>query len=199
MLYTVHILCTINMFNRTIPLSPGMTRSLESVLSGPQNRTVGGVKVDPRRGPLPNAMVVRSVVVQQDPHRLSEASINPPPRPLPPNLKRSKIPQVALIRDRRPVNPSPGSLWPPQTQKHPQQQMLQPPQPQLQQTMGGSDLGKMAHMAWSKLDDYGNKERDQEKEWVVRERERERYPPQVQHTREAFIVQVLNGCMIFSS
>uniref|UniRef100_A0A674EH28 Tyrosine kinase, non-receptor, 1 n=1 Tax=Salmo trutta TaxID=8032 RepID=A0A674EH28_SALTR len=173
----------------------GMTRSLESVLSGPQNRTVGGVKVDPCRGPLPNAMVARSVVVQQDPHRLSEASINPPPRPLPPNFKRAKIPQVALIRDRRPVNPSPGSLWPPQTQKHPQQQMLQPPQPQLQQTMGGSNLGKMAHMAWSKLDDYGNKGvvRDQEKEWVVRERERERYPPQVQHTREAFIVQVMEA------
>jgi hypothetical protein len=60
--------------------------------------------------------------------------------------------------------------------------------------MGGSDLGKMAHMAWSKpaLDDYGDKERNQEKEWVVREQERERYPSQVQHTREAFIAQVLN-------
>uniref|UniRef100_A0A8C8BWV1 Protein kinase domain-containing protein n=1 Tax=Oncorhynchus tshawytscha TaxID=74940 RepID=A0A8C8BWV1_ONCTS len=170
----------------------GMTRSLESVLSDPQSRTLGGVKVDPRRGPLPNAMVARSVVVQQDPHRFSKASINPPPRPLPPNLKHVKIPQVALFRDRRPVNPSPGSLWPPQPQKNPQQQMLQPPQPQLQQTMGGSDLGKMAHMAWSKpaLDDYGDKERNQEKEWVVRERERERYPSQVQHTREAFIAQV---------
>ncbi|XP_029530511.2 activated CDC42 kinase 1-like [Oncorhynchus nerka] len=170
----------------------GMTRSLESVLSDPQSRTLGGVKVNPRRGPLPNAMVARSVVVQQDPHRFSEASINPPPRPLPPNLKRVKIPQVALFRDRRPVNPSPGSLWPPQPQKNPQQQMLQPPQPQLQQTMGGSDLGKMAHMAWSKpaLDDYGDKERNQEKEWVVRERERERNPSQVQHTREAFIAQV---------
>ncbi|XP_071234269.1 non-receptor tyrosine-protein kinase TNK1-like [Salvelinus alpinus] len=173
----------------------GMTRSLESVLSGPQIRTLGGVKVDPRRGPLANAMVARSVVVQQDPHRFSEASINSSPRPLPPNLKRIKIPQVALIRDRRPVNPSPGSLWPPQPQKHPQQQMLQPPQPQLQQTMGGSDLCKMAHMAWSKpaLDDYGNKERDGEKEWVVRERERERYPPQVQHTREGFIAQVMEA------
>uniref|UniRef100_A0A4W5QF96 Tyrosine kinase, non-receptor, 1 n=1 Tax=Hucho hucho TaxID=62062 RepID=A0A4W5QF96_9TELE len=173
----------------------GMTRSLESVLSGPQSRTVGGVKVDPRRGPLPSAMVARSVVVQQDPHRFSEASINPPPRPLPPNLKRVKIPQVALIRVWRPVNPSPGSLWPPQPQKHPQQQILQPPQPQLQQTMGGSDLGKMAHMARPNpaLDDYGEKERDQEKEWVVRERERERYPPQVQHTREAFIAQVMEA------
>ncbi|XP_041723922.2 activated CDC42 kinase 1 [Coregonus clupeaformis] len=172
-----------------------MTRSLESVLSSPQSRTVGGVKVDPRRGPLPNAMVARSVVVQQDPRRFSNASINPPPRPLPPNLKRLKIPQVALSRDRRPVNPAPGSLWPPQPQEHPQQQMLQPPQPQLQQTMGGSNLGKMAHMARSKpaLDDYGDKERDQEKETVMRERERERYPPQMQHIREAFIAQVMEA------
>ncbi|XP_041738396.2 activated CDC42 kinase 1-like [Coregonus clupeaformis] len=175
----------------------GMSRSLESVLSDPQSRiqTVVGVRVDPRRGPVPSAMVARSTVMQQDPRRFSEASINPPPRPPLPNLKRFKIPQV-MIRDQRPTaNPVPGTLWPPQPPTHPQQQMLQPAQPQPPQTMGGSNLGKMAHMARSTpaLDDYGNKERDQEKERVVRERERERYPPHVQRTREAVIAQVMEA------
>ncbi|XP_035639330.1 activated CDC42 kinase 1-like [Oncorhynchus keta] len=176
----------------------GMTRSLESVLSDPQSwtQTVVGVRVDPRRGPVP-AMGAHSVGMQQDIRRFSEASINPPARPPPPNPKNFKIPQV-VIRDQRPTaNPAPGTSWPPQPPTHPQQQMLQPaqPQPQPPQTMGGSNLGKMAHMARSTptLDNYGDKERDQEKERVVRERERERYPPQVQRTREAVIAQVMEA------
>uniref|UniRef100_A0A4W5PKY4 Tyrosine kinase, non-receptor, 1 n=1 Tax=Hucho hucho TaxID=62062 RepID=A0A4W5PKY4_9TELE len=152
----------------------GMTRSLESVLGDPQSwtPTVVGVRVDPRRGPA------HSVVMQQDIRRFSEASINPPPRPPPPNPKNFKIPQV-VIRDQRPTaNPAPAQ-----------------PQPQPLQTMGGSNLGKMAHMARSTpaLDNYGDKERDQEKERVARERERERYPPQVQRTREAVIAQVMEA------
>uniref|UniRef100_A0AAZ3PQ46 Non-specific protein-tyrosine kinase n=1 Tax=Oncorhynchus tshawytscha TaxID=74940 RepID=A0AAZ3PQ46_ONCTS len=176
----------------------GMTRSLESVLSDPQSwtQTVVGVRVDPRRGPVP-AMGAHSVGMQQDIRRFSEASINPPARPPPPNPKNFKIPQV-VIRDQRPTaNPAPGTSWPPQPPTHPQQQMLQPaqPQPQPPQTMGGSNLGKMAHMARSTptLDNYGDNERDQEKERVVRERERERYPPQVQRTREAVIAQVMEA------
>ncbi|XP_029615810.1 non-receptor tyrosine-protein kinase TNK1 isoform X1 [Salmo trutta] len=166
----------------------GMTRSLESVLSDPQSwtQTVVGVRVDPRRGPIP-AMVG----MQQDIRRFSDASITPPARPPPPNPKNFKIHQV-VSRDQRPTaNPAPGTSWPPQ------QQMLQPaqPQPQPPQTMGGSNLGKMAHMARSTpaLDNIGDKERDQEKERVARERERERYPPQVQRTREAVIAQVMEA------
>lgn len=176
-----------------LPLSSGMSRSLESVLGSPQVKiqTAGGVRVDPQGQLLPNEMVARSVVMQQDPRRFSEASITPPPRPPPPNLKRLKQPQM-VIRDRRPaVHPAvPGSSWPPQTIQVPQPQ----PQPQLQpqplQGVAVSNLAKMAHMARStpQLDDQlDTKERER-----VREREKERYS-QVQHIRDAVITQVGQG------
>ncbi|XP_071755110.1 non-receptor tyrosine-protein kinase TNK1 [Centroberyx gerrardi] len=172
----------------------GMSQSLESVLSGAKGRaqTVVGVRVDQQGRPIPGALVARSVVMQQDPRRFSEASIVPPPRPPPPNLKRLK-PQM-LMRDRRPtVHPVPGTSWPPQPQ--PQLQLQPQPQPQPQQGVGGGNLAKMAHMARStpQLDDHTDgKERDRERE-RVRERERERYPPQVQNTRDAVVAQVMEA------
>ncbi|XP_034146739.1 non-receptor tyrosine-protein kinase TNK1 isoform X2 [Esox lucius] len=164
----------------------GMTRSLESVLSGPQGRApfVGGVRPDPRRAPPPNTTVARSLATQQDPRRFSDDSVSPPPRPPLPNLKRFKLPQV-MIRERRPgPGPGPDLTRPP---PYPQQQAAQP--------AGGSNLAKMSHMACSTpaLDDCGDRERDQEKERVVREREKERYPPQVQHSRAAVMAQVMEA------
>ncbi|XP_067117900.1 non-receptor tyrosine-protein kinase TNK1 [Osmerus mordax] len=170
----------------------GMCRSLESVLgeSKSKGQPVGGLRVDPRR-PLPNTPMAARSVVTQDPRRFSEASIAPPPRPPPPNLKCLK-PQM-VIRDRRPaVNPAPGSSWPP----HPQQQQIQVAQPPPQPTMGISNLVKMAHMARStpQLDDGADKEKERENERERdREKERDRYPPQVQNTREAVVSQVMEA------
>ncbi|KAM3857415.1 non-receptor tyrosine-protein kinase TNK1 [Diretmus argenteus] len=155
-----------------------MARSLESVLSGPQGKaqTEGGFRVDHQGRPIPTGMVTRSVVMQQDSRRFSEASIIPPPRPPPPNLKRLK-PQM-VNRDRRfTVHPSPGPPWPPQMLQAPQPQ----PQPQPQQGIGGSNLTRMAPMARSipLLDEQvDGKEKER-----IREREKERYTAQVQLTR----------------
>uniref|UniRef100_A0A668AF04 Tyrosine kinase, non-receptor, 1 n=1 Tax=Myripristis murdjan TaxID=586833 RepID=A0A668AF04_9TELE len=168
----------------------GMSRSLESVLSGPQGRphTGGGVKLDHQGRPVPSIMMAHSVVMQQDHRRFSEASIVPPPRPPPPNFKRLR-PQM---RERRPtVHPVPGNPWPPQMLPQCQPQ----PQPLPPQVMGGSNLVKMSPMTRSTplLDDNSeSKDRDRERE-RVRERDKERYSPQVQHSRDAVIAQVMEA------
>lgn len=150
-----------------------MSRSLESVLSGrrPQPQTV--LRVDQQGRLLPTVMAARSVVMQQDPRRFSEASIGPPPRPPPPNLKRMNVkPQ------RRPtVHPVPGTSWPPQVPNASVQ-----PQPQ-HPGLVGSNLGKMTHMARSTPqldDDADGRER-------LRDREKS---PHVTHTKDSLIGQV---------
>lgn len=137
----------------------GMSQSLESVLGGqrPRSNTLGEVRVDQHGRLLPPAMAARSLMTQQDPRRFSEASIAPPPRPPPPNFKRTNI-----RSQRRPQHyPPSGPSWPPQmvavaaAQPHPQ------PQTPPQQAFGGSNLGRMAHMARStpQLDETDNRER----------------------------------------
>lgn len=164
----------------------GISRSLESVVSGhrPRSHTVVTVRVDQQGRLVPPAMAAHSMVMQKDPRRFSEASIVPPPRPPPPNLKQTTKSQ------RRPtVHPVQGMLWPPQmvlspagqTQPQPQHPH-QPPHPP-QQSMGGSNLAKIAHMARStpQLDDYtDNRERNRDRE----------KPPHVQNTRDSLISQV---------
>lgn len=166
----------------------GLSRSLESVLSGsrPRAQTVVGVRVDHQGRPLTGVMAARSVVTQQDPRRFSEASIIPPPRPPPPNLKRlnMKSQRRALVQQ------IPGSSWPPQVVLAPPMipAPVHPPQPPPQQVVGGSNLVKMAHMARStpQLDEAADN----------RERTRDRYrekSPHVQHTRDSLISQVMEA------
>ncbi|KAJ0055548.1 hypothetical protein NL108_005374, partial [Boleophthalmus pectinirostris] len=83
-----------------------------------------------------------------------EASIIPPPRPPPPNLKRLNM----KPHQRRPnIQQIPQSSWPPPG-------VLSPPpqQPPPQPFTGGGNLVKMAHMARStpQLDDCDSKERE---------------------------------------
>uniref|UniRef100_A0A3P8NN41 Non-specific protein-tyrosine kinase n=1 Tax=Astatotilapia calliptera TaxID=8154 RepID=A0A3P8NN41_ASTCA len=151
-----------------------MTRSLESVLGGhrPRAHTVGVFRVDQHGRLLPPVMPTHSAVMQQDPRRLSEASIAAPPRPPPPNLK-------ALRKIQR-INQGQGSALP--------QQMVPPTQPQPQQVVGGSNLAKMAQLARStpQLDEYSDsRERDRE-----RIREREKGP---QNTKEGLIAQIMEA------
>lgn len=174
----------------------GMSRSLESVLSGqrPRAHTVGLVRVDQHGRLMPSAVAARSVVMQQDPRRFSEASIIPPPRPPPPNLKR-----LNMRSQRKPIiHPAPGTSWPPQMMQSPMAQMQpqsqpqpQPqPQPLPQQITGGSNLAKSAHMARStpQLDDCtDSRERDRER---TREREKS---PHVQNNRDNLIAQVMDA------
>lgn len=171
-----------------------MSRSLESVLSGQrsQSNTVGAVRVDQQGRLMPPGMVARSVVMQQDPRRFSEASINPPPRPPPPNFKRLKPqrkPTNCLVSVPVPIPvavPVPGTSWPPQVVLSPPQFQPQPPH-QPPQGVGGSNLTKMAHVARStpQLDDYTDgKERER-----IRDREREK-SPHLQHMRGNLISQV---------
>ncbi|XP_053199478.1 non-receptor tyrosine-protein kinase TNK1 [Scomber japonicus] len=175
----------------------GMSRSLESVLSGQrsQSNTVGAVRVDQQGRLMPPGMVARSVVMQQDPRRFSEASINPPPRPPPPNLKRLKPqrkPTNCLVSVPVPIPvpvPVAGSSWPPQVVLSPPQFQPQPPH-QPPQGVGGSNLTKMAHVARStpQLDDYtDSKERER-----IRDREREK-SPHLQHMRGNLISQVMEA------
>lgn len=158
----------------------GMSRSLESVLGGgrPRAHTVGVVRVDQHGKPIP-VMAARSVVTPQDPRRFSEASIVPPPRPPPPNLKR-----LNLKPQRRPTIqqishpwPSPGVMPPPQPQP--------PPQP----VMGGGNLAKMAHMARStpQLDECDSRERER-----PRDREREK-APHIYSTKDSLISTVMEN------
>lgn len=152
-------------------LCSGMSQSLESVLSGPRPRsqTVSTVRVDQQGRLLPPVMAAHSAVMQKDPRRFSEASIGPPPRPPPPNLKR-------LIKSqRRPVVlPVPGAPWPPH--------MVMAAQPQPQQST--SNLAKMTQMARStpQLDDTTDGRE-------LRERGREK-PHHLQNTRDSLVSQV---------
>ncbi|XP_073693268.1 non-receptor tyrosine-protein kinase TNK1 [Garra rufa] len=164
----------------------GISRSLESVLGGSQDkgRAPASQRGDPRR-----------LNLNQDPRRFSDAIVIPPPRPPPPSFKcisppnpgfKFNKPQM-MIQDRRQVNPVAGA---PQT--HSQLQFQFQFQPQ-QHCLGNNNLARMAHLANSspQLDDGPEKdkerEREQEKE-RERERAKERYPPQVD--KEAVIAQV---------
>lgn len=173
-------------------MSSGISRSLESVVSGhrPRSQTVGVLRVDQHGRLMPPVMAAHSVQMLQDPRRFSEASIIPPPRPPPPNLKRFNVKS-----QRRPQIVS-GTPWPPQAvqppgvQPHPHPPPQHPHQPQ--QAVGGSNLVKMAHMARStpQLDDHTDgRERERERE---RNREREK-SPHVQHTKDTLISQVRGG------
>lgn len=170
----------------------GMSRSLESILNGhrPRAHTTGLIRVDQHGRLMPPAVVARSVVTQPDTRRFSEASINPPPRPPPPNLKRFNV-----RSQRKPaVPPPPGTSWPPQMMPSPLMQTQPQPQPQPQplpqQGLGASNLAKTAHLARStpQLDEYtDNRERDRER---TREREKS---PHVQNTRDSLIAQVTDA------
>lgn len=159
--------------------SSGISRSLESVVSGhrPRSQTVATVKAD-QHGRLTHfVMAAHSVVMQQDPRRFSEASIVPPPRPPPPNLKRMNVKS-----QRRPVaHPVPPTMWPPQVVPA-QAAQAQPQPPPLHQSTGGSNLVRMTHMARStpQLDDFTDS----------RERSREQGKTHVQNTRDSLISQV---------
>lgn len=164
----------------------GMSRSLESVLSGPRPRahTVGVVRVDQQGRLMPPVLAAHSVVMQQDPRRFSEASIVPPPRPPLPNLKRLNM----KVQRRPVVQPAPGTSWPPQMVLSPPAQTQ--PQQQPQQGNGGSNLPKMAHMANStpQLDEYTDtRERERER---IREREKILY---VQNMRDSLTAQVMEA------
>ncbi|XP_026122836.1 activated CDC42 kinase 1 [Carassius auratus] len=165
----------------------GISRSLESVLGGSQDKGRGpggnaAQRADPRR------LMQRNVM--QDPRRFSDAIVTPPARPPPPNFKsisqqntglKCVKPQI-MIQDRRPVNPA---GWGPQTHSQLQFQFQFHPQ---QQCLGNNNLARMAHLAKSspQLDDGPETEKERDKE---QERERERrYPPQVD--KEAVIAQV---------
>uniref|UniRef100_A0A3Q2Y066 Tyrosine kinase, non-receptor, 1 n=1 Tax=Hippocampus comes TaxID=109280 RepID=A0A3Q2Y066_HIPCM len=73
--------------SRWVP-SAGISRSLESVLSGRQSRAPPPAALGRPAAP---AMAARSVVMQQDVRRFSEASVLPPPRPPPPNFKHHNL------------------------------------------------------------------------------------------------------------
>lgn len=170
-------------------VSSGMSRSLESVLSGPRPRahTVGVVRVDQQGRLMPPVLAAHSVVMQQDPRRFSEASIVPPPRPPLPNLKRLNM----KVQRRPAVQPAPGTSWPLQMVLSPPAQTQ--PQQQPQQGNGGSNLPKMAHMANStpQLDEYTDtRERERER---IREREKILY---VQNMRDSLTAQVRDSFII---
>ncbi len=168
--------------------SSGFSRSLESVLGGPQDQDRGpggnaAQRADPRR-PMQNNLM-------QDPRRFSDAIIIPPARPPPPSFKCISPPNTGfkcikpqmMIQDRRPGNPM---GWPPQTHS-PLHFQFQPQQ----QFLGNSNLARMAHLAKSspQLDDGPEKEKERDKEKErEREKAKERYPPQV--NKEAVIAQV---------
>ncbi|XP_075968414.1 non-receptor tyrosine-protein kinase TNK1 [Anarhichas minor] len=169
----------------------GMSQSLESVLNGqrPRSHTVGVFRVDQNGRLMPPVMPARSALMQKDPRRFSEASITPPLRPPPPNLKR-----LNLKPPRRPtIYPVPGTSWPPQLVLAPPAQAQPPPHPRYppQQGIGGSNLAKMAHMARStpQLDELtDNRERDRE-----RERVRDRDKAHAQNTRENLTTQIMEA------
>nr|XP_040036577.1 non-receptor tyrosine-protein kinase TNK1 isoform X2 [Gasterosteus aculeatus aculeatus] len=163
----------------------GLSQSLESVLGAqrPRAQTVGAFRVD-QQGRLlpPELMAVRNAAMQNDPRRFSEASINPPPRPPLPNLKR-----LNLKPPRRPAA-QPGSPWPALTSPPPQQPPQQPPPPSRyppHQGNGGSNLARMAHMARStpQLDEHADN----------RERVREREKAHAQNTRESLTAQIMEA------
>ncbi|KAM4537279.1 non-receptor tyrosine-protein kinase TNK1 [Odontesthes bonariensis] len=157
----------------------GISKSLESVLGGPRPRaqTVSVVRLD-QQGRL--VMAAHSTGMQQDPRRVSDACIVPPPRPPPPNLKH-----FYMKAQRKPIiHPSPGTSWPPQMGQTPRTQM----QPQPQQNPGGSNLGRMAQMAHSTPQlDEDTRERERER---IRDREK---PSNVQSMKDSLIAQVMEA------
>ena len=174
------------MFLLCLPLNTrltasGMSRSLESVLSGhrPRAQTVGAFRVDQQGRLMPPVMAARSVVMPQDPRRFSEASIVPPPRPPPPNLKRFNV----KVQKKPAAFPAPGTSWPPQTAlSPPAQTQLQPRPPQ---AAAGSNLVKTAALARSTPQlDEDPRERDQR---GASDRER---PPHLLNTRDSLVAQV---------
>ncbi|XP_060791572.1 non-receptor tyrosine-protein kinase TNK1 isoform X2 [Neoarius graeffei] len=148
----------------------GMSRSLESLMGFPQSNGNFVQRVNEQKH--------ISALLVQDPRRFSHASgVIPPPRPPPPNFKRTK-PQNVICERRVAGNPGPAP-WP----------LLPPPhlqfQPQ-QQTRGGSNLTKMAHLAKSSPQLDSDMEREREREKV-----QERYPPQqIQVDKETLKAQV---------
>ncbi|CAB1415936.1 unnamed protein product [Pleuronectes platessa] len=136
----------------------GLSQSLESVLGGPRPRanTGGMIRVDQHGRLMTPMMAAHNALMQQDTRRFSEASINPPPRRPPPNLKRLNIKS-----QRRPMLPLPGASRPTQLilPPPPQPPAQQPPQPQ-----PGSNLAKMAHLARStpQLNEVDNREGERE-------------------------------------
>ncbi|XP_061922171.1 non-receptor tyrosine-protein kinase TNK1 [Entelurus aequoreus] len=168
----------------------GFSRSLESVLNGHESRSrpIGSAKADHQGRPfVPTA---RSVVVQQDTRRFSEASIQPPPRPPPPNYKR-----LNWKNQKRPTahpGSHQGSSWPPQvvlvasSSSDPPLLPHYPPPPPPPPSAGNPNLGKMSQMARStpQLDDHvDGRER-------VREREK---PSYAQYTRDNLVSQVMDS------
>ncbi|XP_054457096.1 non-receptor tyrosine-protein kinase TNK1 isoform X2 [Anoplopoma fimbria] len=173
----------------------GLCQSLESVMNGqrPRANTVGALRVDQQGRLLPPGIAARSVLMQQDPRRFSEASILPPPRPPPPNPNSFNMKPL-----RKPtIHPASGNPWPPQLVLSPPPQTQPQPQPQPQpvqryppqQVIGGSNLAKMAHMARStpQLDDYTDRDRERER---VRERDKS---PHVPNTRDTLTTQVMEA------
>ncbi|XP_061665263.1 non-receptor tyrosine-protein kinase TNK1 isoform X3 [Syngnathoides biaculeatus] len=138
----------------------GISRSLESVLSGRPSRA-------PPSAPQgrPPVMAARSVVLQQDPRRFSEASVLPPPRPPPPNLKRGNWkPQ------RRPtVHPVSSCPWP-----------ASPPAPR------PANLAKTSQLARS------TPQLDEQVDGRERPREREK-PPPAYYARDGLVSQVMDA------
>ena len=188
----------------TLRRSSGFSKSLESVLGGPQGKTRNGgpeqTRQDPQGGRRPaggsGGMMAHSVVLEQDIRRRSEASIAPP-RPPPPAFLRPK-PHGMGGRDRRPTvhgvqqqqqqqhGPPwiPGSQPPPPPSGPPQ---MHPAPPQ----QGGGNLVRMGQLARSTpvLDEPGEgKSREPE----VREREKNVYST-VQQARDAVVAQVGGG------
>ncbi|KAM9717984.1 non-receptor tyrosine-protein kinase TNK1 isoform 1-T2 [Menidia menidia] len=162
----------------------GLTRSLESVLSGhrPRAQTVGAVRVDQQGRLMPPAMAAHSVVMPQDPRRFSEASIVPPPRPPPPNLKRLNV----KVPRRPTVHPSPGGSWPPQMGQSPPATAPGQQQPAAQQSPGGSNLAKMAQLARSTPQlDEDPKERER-----IRDRDK---ASNLQSMRDSLVGQVMEA------
>ncbi|CAB1435532.1 unnamed protein product [Pleuronectes platessa] len=137
------------------------------------------IRVDQHGRLMTPMMAAHNALMQQDTRRFSEASINPPPRPPPPNLKRLNIKS-----QRRPMIPLPGASRPTQLilPPPPQPPAQPPPQPQ-----PGSNLAKMAHLARStpQLDEVDNRERER-----TREREKSSH---VQNTREGLIGQIMES------
>ncbi|TSL34603.1 Activated CDC42 kinase 1 [Bagarius yarrelli] len=126
--------------------------------------------------PRTNERKHTSSALGPDTRRFSDASAsNLPPRPPPPNFKRTK--HQNMICDRRVAgNPAPASWFLPPS--HPNMQF-----PAQQQARGATNLTKMAHLAKSSpqldIDMDMEKEKEKEKErGKERERVRERYPPQ---------------------
>ncbi|CAL8241977.1 unnamed protein product [Merluccius merluccius] len=182
----------------------GMSRSLESVLGGPQGRPLNGspalARPDPQGRPPAGvvSMAARSMVVQQDMRRFSEASIPAaPPRPPPPTFRRPK--PHGMGRDRRPtVHGAPsGPPWIPGPQPLPPPlgpPQMQPPPPPQQGGVVGSNLVRMGQLARSSpmLDGPADgKPRELEGE-RVREREKNIYSSG-QQARDAVAAQVMDA------